>query len=156
MHMTPTVTEWKWMARECNNDLCVSIRQVRHPLLEPAPDTPDGMNILLTTPPTMQAMSRDAAIAAAASATVNANDGDLDICFCAGDGPTMELVQLTCCQQMIHKQCLLAYLGINTWCPYCRSVPNLSQVLELPVIDRLISELTPTMPASKKFDQAKM
>ena len=46
----------------------------------------------------------------------------------------------------------MAYLGINTRCPYCRFVLDISKVLELPVIDQTLF-FQPTMPemtSSKK------
>jgi hypothetical protein len=49
----------------------------------------------------------------------------------------MELVQLKCCKQTIHQQSVLAYLGINSECAYCRgAVINIAGVLALPTIDR--------------------
>jgi hypothetical protein len=69
------------------------------------------------------------------------------LCFCYCDLPNMELVRLKCCKQTIHQQCVLAYLGINSQCAYCRgAVIDIARVLALPTIDRceLISTTTST------------
>ena len=140
------------MARECNNELRVNVRRVISPLLEPTPAMPDEMNMSMTSHQMIQASTRQAAIAAAVAATVNADDGDLEICFCVGDGPMMELIRSPCCQRTNHRQCIVAYLGINTCCPYCRFVLDISKVMELPVIDRTLffQPTTPEMTSSKK------
>jgi hypothetical protein len=57
----------------------------------------------------------------------------------------MELVRLTCCKQTIHRQCLLAYLCINSQCAYCKAMLEHASVLELPTIDRLDLILHATM-----------
>jgi hypothetical protein len=116
---TMVTNEWIRMAWKCNNNLRVNVRQVICPLLEPTPDMLDGINMPMNSRPMTRATTTAAAIAAAVAATVNADNGDLDICFCARDGPTMELIHVPCCQHTNHKQCLVAYLGINTHCPYC-------------------------------------
>ena len=74
----------------------------------------------------------------------------------------MELVRLPCCQQTIHRQCVLAYLCIKSQCPYCKAHLQHASVLELPTIDRFDLKLpatmetllhqTPTSAAGKKRD----
>jgi hypothetical protein len=77
-------------------------------------------------------------IAAAAAALAQAEIDHHQLCFCYCDLPDMELVTLKCCKQMIHQQCLLTYLGINSQCTYCcGAVINIAGVLALPTIDRL-------------------
>ncbi len=50
----------------------------------------------------------------------------------------MSPTRLKCCKQMIHRQCVLAYLGINSQCTYCCGVVlDIAGVLALPTIDRL-------------------
>ncbi len=46
---------------------------------------------------------QDTAIATAAAAANNAGNGDFDICFCGGDGISMALLHLNCCQCTISK-----------------------------------------------------
>jgi hypothetical protein len=80
----------------------------------------------------------DPVIAAAVAASAQAEIDHHQLCFCYCDLPDMELVRLKCCKQMIHQQYLLAYLGINSQCTYCRgAVIDNAGVLALPTIDRL-------------------
>ena len=70
----------------------------------------------------------------------------------------MELVRLTCCRQTIHRQCVLAYLCINSQCAYCKANLEHASVLELPTIDRFdlisLSTMATTLqtPTGKKRD----
>jgi hypothetical protein len=85
----------------------------------------------------------DPVIAAAARASELA---EMDmLCFCYCDSSDMELVRLTCCKQTIHRQCVLAYLCINSQCAYCKAMLEHASVLELPTIDRLDLILPATM-----------
>jgi hypothetical protein len=59
----------------------------------------------------------------------------------------MDLILLKCCRKTIHQQCLVAYLGINSQCLYCRRILDLAKILEEPIIDR--SVLAPTTPVTK-------
>ena len=61
----------------------------------------------------------DPVIAAAARASALVEIDPHTLCFCYCDSPDMELVRLTCCKQTIHRQCVLAYLCINSQCVYC-------------------------------------
>jgi hypothetical protein len=80
----------------------------------------------------------DPVIAAAAADLAQAEIDHHQLCFCYCDSPDMELVRLKCCKQTIHRQCLLAYLGINSQCAYCRgAVIDIAVVLALPTINRL-------------------
>jgi hypothetical protein len=79
----------------------------------------------------------DPVVAAAAAASAQAGIDHHQLCFCYCDLPDMELVRLKCCKQTIHQQCILAYLGINSQCAYCRGVViNIVRVLALPTIAR--------------------
>ncbi len=79
----------------------------------------------------------DPVVAAAAAASAQAEIDHRQLCFCYCDLPDMELVRLKCCKQMIHGQCVLAYLGINSQCTYCCGVVlNIAGVLALPTSDR--------------------
>jgi hypothetical protein len=91
---------------------------------------------------------RDPVVAVAAAASAQVAIDEHQLCFCYCDLPNMELVQLKCCKQTIHQQCVLAYLGINSQCTYRRGVViNIAGVLALPTIDRceLISTTTSTL-----------
>ncbi len=49
----------------------------------------------------------------------------------------MELVRTECCKQLIHRKCVLAYLGINSQCCYCRhAIADIATVMRYPTIDR--------------------
>jgi hypothetical protein len=79
----------------------------------------------------------DPVVAAAAAALAQAEIDNHQLCFCYCDSPDMELVRLKCCKQTIHQLCVLAYLGINSQCAYCRgAVLDIAGVLALPTIDR--------------------
>ncbi len=89
----------------------------------------------------------DPVVAAAAAALAQAEIDHRQLCFCYCDLPDMELVRLKCCKQTIHQQCVLAYLGINSQCAYCRgAVLDIAGVLALPTINRceIISTTTST------------
>jgi len=100
----------------------------------------------------------DPVIAAAARASAQAEIDPHTLCFCYCDLSDMELVRLTCCRQMIHQQCVLAYLCINSQCAYCKADLEHASVLELPTIDRFDLILPATMatthqtPTGKKRD----
>jgi len=78
----------------------------------------------------------DPVIAAAARASAQAEIDPHMLCFCCCDLSDMELVRLTCCRQTIHRQCVFAYLCINSQCAYCKVNLEHASVLELPTIDR--------------------
>ncbi len=80
--------------------------------------------------------------------------GCLEICFCCSDAPTMDPVKLVCCNKMIHWQCLLACLRMNSQCMYCHHILDIVKVLEYPIIDTPVPSTTnhPTrIPASVTF-----
>jgi hypothetical protein len=100
----------------------------------------------------------DPVIAAAARASALAEIDSHKLCFCYCDLPDMELVRLKCCKQTIHRQCVLAYLCINSQCVYCHAIIDMAGVLELTTIDRLELIIPATMspmqqtPTTKKWD----
>ncbi len=89
----------------------------------------------------------DPVVAAAAAASAQAEIDHRQLCFCYCDLPDMELVRLKCCKQRIHRQCVLAYLGINSQCAYYRGADlDIARVLALPTINRceILSTATST------------
>jgi len=104
-----------------------------------------------TTEPTI-----DPVIAAAAGASGQAEIDHHKLCFCYCDSASMEVVRVQCCQQTYHRQCLLAHLGINSQCAYCRSADiNIAGVLALPTINRsevLSPIMSPPRRATNKRD----
>jgi hypothetical protein len=64
----------------------------------------------------------------------------MDICFCCCDSLAMELVRLTCCKKTIHRQCLLAYLRINSQSCYCCCPVDMAKVMGYETIDRSLPE----------------
>ncbi len=106
-------------------------------------------NTLATAP------TSDPVIAVAAAASAQAEIDHHHLCFCYWDSPDMDFVRLTCCKQTIHQQCLLAYLGINSQCPYCRgSVIDIAAVLAFPTINRL-EIISATMSPSQRTPTGK-
>ncbi len=89
--------------------------------------------------------SGDPVIAAAARASAQVEIDPPTLCFCYCDNSDMALVRLTCCKQTIHRQCVLAYLCINSQCAYCKANLEHASVLELPIIDRFDLILPSTM-----------
>ncbi len=95
---------------------------------------------------------RDPMVAVAVAALAQAEIDERQLCFCYCDLPNMELIQLKCCKQMIHQQCVLAYLGINSKCAYCcGAVIDIARVLALPTIDRceIVSTTTSTLQQTR-------
>jgi hypothetical protein len=135
------VTEhWRRFVHRCEQDLLVRVRE-HLPLRTPI--TEEGNIVLPLRNTASTASISDPVIAVAAAALAQAEIDHHQLCFCYCDLPDMELVRLKCCKQMIHQQCLLAYLDINGQCAYCRGVViNIAGVLALPTIDR--SEIKPT------------
>ncbi len=123
-------------------DLIVRVRE-RLTLCTPVAE--DG-NIVLPLRNSSSTMHiGDPVIAAAARASELAEIDPHMLCFCYCNSSDMELVRLTCCKQMIHRQCVLAYLCINSQCAYCKAMLEHAGVLELPTIDRLDLILPATM-----------
>ena len=56
----------------------------------------------------------DPVIAAAARASAQVEINPHTLCFCYCNLSDIELVRVTCCKQMIHQQCVLANLCINS------------------------------------------
>jgi hypothetical protein len=130
-----SVTEhWTRFVGRCEQDLLV---RVREHLLLCIPTAEDSNLVLLLQNTFSTAPIRDPVVAAAAAASAQAEMDERQLCFCYCDLPNMELVRLKCCKQMIHQQCVLAYLGINSQCTYCRGVViDIAGVLALPTINR--------------------
>jgi hypothetical protein len=119
--------------------------RVREHLLLRIPTAEDSNLVLLLQNTFSTVPIRDPVVAAAAAALAQAEIDEHQLCFCYCDSPNMELVRLKCCKQTIHQQCVLAYLGINSQCAYCRgAVIDIAGVLALPTINRceLISTTT--------------
>ncbi len=111
--------------------------RVREHLPLHIPTVEDGNLVLPLQNTFSTAPIRDPVVAAAVAASAQAEIDERQLCFCYCDLPNMELVQLKCCKQTIHRQCVLAYLGINSDCVYCRgAVIDIAGVLALPTINR--------------------
>jgi hypothetical protein len=132
------ICEWQQLVAHYNNDLILHVRE-RVPLLEPRPEDGETPPVAHRSYPTV-----DAADVAAAAASADAPETDMDVCFCCCDSLAMELVHLTCCKKTIHCQCLLAYLGTNSQCCYCRCPVDMAKVMEHETIHRSLPQsLTP-------------
>jgi hypothetical protein len=116
------ISEWTRLVAHCNNNLILRVRECV-PLLEPRPEDGETPTAARRSYPTI-----DASVAAAAAASADAPEADMDIFFCCCDSLAMELVRLTCCKKTIHRQCLLAYLGTNSQCCYCRCPVDMVKV----------------------------
>jgi len=142
-------------------DLVVRVRE-RHILRTPVAD--DTHVVLPLRTSSTNHILGDPVIAAAARASAQAEIDPHTLCFCYCNSSDMELVKLTCCQQTIHRQCVLSCLCINSQCPYCIAHLQHDTVLELQTIDRFDLILpatmmetsgmhqTPTSAAGKKRD----
>jgi hypothetical protein len=150
--------EWRKFIQRSEQDLIVRVRErliLRTPVAE---DT--DIVLPLTSRPTTHI--GDPVIAAAARASAQAEIDPHTLCFCYCDSSDMELIRLPCCKQTIHRQCVLAYLCINSQCPYCKAGIQDARVIELPTIDRFdlilpatietIMHQTPTGATGKKRD----
>ena len=142
MSLRPLVAnEWKRFLTRLNNDLVVRVRE-RVPLCEPVME---GGDIVVSSPNTSWLKTLPK-IADAAAASSDAPIDDTQLCFCCCDSPDMELVRTECCKQLIHRKCLLAYLGINSQCCYCRhAIADIGTVMRYCTIDR--SRPLPPTPA---------
>jgi hypothetical protein len=123
------ISEWTRLVAHCNNDLILRVRE-RIPLLEPCPEDVETPTAARMSYPTI-----DAAVAAAATASADAPEADMDTCFCCCDSLAIELVCLTCCKKMIHRQCLIAYLRTNSQCCYCHCPVDMPKVMEYETIN---------------------
>ncbi len=135
--------------------------RVRERLLLRTPTAEDSDLMLPLRNTFSTAPIRDPVVAAAVAALAQAEINERQLCFCYCDLPDMELVRLKCCKQTIHQQCVLAYLGINSECAYCRGVViDIAGVLALPTIDRceIISTTmsTPHQTPTLKLDLQSM
>ncbi len=145
------ISEWQQLVAHSNNNLILHVRE-RVPLLEPRPEDGKTPTAAHRSYPTI-----DSAVAAAAAASADAPEADMNICFCCSDSLAMELVHLTCCKKSIHCQCLLAYLGTNSQCCYCRCPVDMAKVMGYEMIDRSLPEpLTPVKTPKHDFQQMLM
>jgi hypothetical protein len=152
--------EFRKFIQRSQQDLIVRVRECLI-LRKPVADDTNVVLPLRTSRSTTHILG-DPVIAAAARASAQAEIDPHTLCFCYCNSSDMELVRLTCCQQTIHQQCVLAYLCINSQCPYCKAQIDHAGVLELQTIDRFDLILpatmetsmyqTPTSAAGKKRD----
>ena len=149
------VAEWKKFIQRSQQDLEVRVRE--HLILH-IPVAEEG-DLVLPSHSRHTMHIGDSVIAAAARASAQAEIDPHTLCFCYCNSSDMELVRLTCCRQTIHRQCVFAYLCINSQCAYCKVNLEHASVLELPTIDRFdlillsttaTTHQTPT--AGKKWD----
>jgi hypothetical protein len=69
----------------------------------------------------------------------------------------MELVCLTFCKKTIHRQCLVAYLGINSQFCYCCCPVDIAKVMDYEMIDRSLPQpLTPVKTPKHSLQQLLM
>jgi hypothetical protein len=129
------VTEhWRRFVDRSAEHLLMQVRE-RLPLLTPTAG--DGNLVLPLCNTLATAPISDLVITVAAAASAQAEIDHHHLCFCYWNLPDMDLVRLTCCKQTVHRQCLLAFLGINSQCPYCRgSFIDIAAVLAFPTINR--------------------
>jgi hypothetical protein len=135
--------EWRKFIQRSQQDLVVHVRE-RLILRTPVAEDTDIVLPLHTSRSTTHILG-EPVIAAAARASAQAEIDPHTLCFCYCNLSDMELVKLTCCKQTIHRQCVLAYLCINSQCAYCKAHLQHASVLELPTIDRLDLILPATM-----------
>jgi hypothetical protein len=153
---TLVAEHWRKFIQRSEQDLIVRVRE-QLPLRTPVAEDGDIVLPLRNTSSSTTCVG-DPVIAAAAGASAQADIDPHKLCFCYCDSPHMELVRMECCQQMIHRQCVLAYLCINSQCVYCCAAVDMAQVLELTTNDRseliLPSTMSPTQqtPKTKKRD----
>ncbi len=127
--------------------------RVRERLPLHTPTIEEGDLVLPLQNTASTALISDPVIAVATAALAQAEINHHQLCFCYCDLLDMELVKMKCCKQTIHPQCVLAYLGINSQCAYCRgAVINIARVLALPTIDRseiISTKMSPTQHTPK-------
>jgi hypothetical protein len=111
---------WRKFIQRSEQDLIMCVRE-RLPLRTPVAEDGDIVSPLHNTSSSRMRIG-DPVIAAAAGASAQAEIDPHKLCFCYCDSPDMELVRMECCQQTIHRQCVLAYLCINSQCVHCRAV----------------------------------
>ena len=120
---------WQLFLRTCDNDLVVTIRDKRPPKQQHGEDY----------------------ARAAESATMSTADVSIDVCLCFLDEPDMDIVSWPCCNQLMHRDCLLVYREFNSLCCYCASnIDDMKTIQSYPSIDRSkeipkTPELTPKM-----------
>ena len=111
--------EWNKFIQQSQQDLPV---RERERLILHTPVAEEG-NLVLPprhSRPTTHIGGLVIAAAARASAPAQAKIDPHTLCFCYCDLSDMELVRVTCCRQMIHRQCVFAFLCINSQCAYCK------------------------------------
>jgi len=148
--------EWKKIIQRSQQDLEVRVRE--HLILH-TPVAEEG-NLVFPCHSRHTTHIGDPVIEAATRASAQVEIDPHTLCFCYCDLSDTELVRLTCCRQTIHRQCVLAYLCINSQFAYCKANLEHASVLELPSIDRFdlmlpsttatTHQQTPTPTAGKK------
>ncbi len=129
------VDQWQLFLSACNRDLLVRVCECL-PLLELHPEENDVVDVLARNTQINPSVNPLVAVAAAASA--KALIASMEICFCCADESTMDLIVLVCCKKTLHKQCVLASLGMSSQCVYCCAMLDIAKVLDYPVIDRSV------------------
>ncbi len=129
------VEQWQLLLSACNHDLLVRVCE-HLLLLEPHPEEGDIVDVPAKN--TQINPLVNSLVAAAAATLAKSPIASMDICFCCADEPTMELIVLVRCKKTLHKQCVLASLGMSSQCVYCRAVLDIAKVLDYPVIDRSV------------------
>jgi hypothetical protein len=57
-------------------------------------------------------------------------DGTFELCFCCIDSPSMEVIDLPCCNASVHRHCVLKALKSNGQCVYCRKVLDPQDIID--------------------------
>lgn len=122
---------WDRFIRQTQNDLIVKVREYL-----PTATVATAVAATTTEPTVAAATTREAAPPIAA-ATQALEEPDNSYCFCYCDEPEMDLIRLQCCNNTVHRHCVVKHLMSYTQCAYCRSVViDVVKVLDLPNIDR--------------------
>lgn len=142
---TLVTNEWKRFVTRFNDNLIVRVRE-RIPLRTPVAG--DGDLVLPLRNSGLLRATIDPVIAAAAAASAEAPMDTAQLCFCCCDSPNMDLVIIPCCKQFIHRQCLLAHLGVSSQCCYCRrAITDIATVLQYRTVDR-----SQPLPSTRNYD----
>jgi hypothetical protein len=57
-------------------------------------------------------------------------DGTFELCLCSVDSPSMEVINLPCCNISVHRHCVLEALQSNNQCAYCRKVLDPQDIID--------------------------
>jgi hypothetical protein len=88
-------------------------------------------------------------------------DGSFRLCFCCEDSPSMEVINLPCCEASVHRHCVLKALQRNNQCVYCRKVLDPQDVINCTLQQKASSgetniSQTTTLPELKAPQEANM